>query len=115
MMMESAATMRESVTSAPVKYKRTVLKARVPVKPEPDAGANQVLLERLLAMAQRYRNEGKLQEAMDLCWELVEDHPGIAEAGAANAVLLDLAANYERDEAPHMARSIYERLLVQED
>lgn len=112
--MESAGTRRESAASAPVKDKRTVLKARVPVKPASSAGANQVLFGRLLAMAQRYRNEGKLQEAMDLYWELVEDHPGIAEAGAANAVLLDLAANYERDEAPHMARSIYERLLAQE-
>lgn len=73
-----------------------------------------VLLERLLAMARQYRNEGKLQEAMELYWELAEDHPGTPEEKAAKALLLELAANYERDDAPHMARSIYERLLVDE-
>lgn len=77
-----------------------------------DAGANHVLLERLLAMAQRYRCEGKLREAMELYWELTEDHPETAEADAASAMLLELAASYECNDAPHMARSIYERLLV---
>ena len=113
--VESAGTMMESGASASRNNKRTALKARVPANPEASAGANQMLFVRLLGMAQRYRSEGKLQEAMELYWELVEDHPGTAEAGAANAVLLDLAANYERDEAPHMARSIYERLLAQEN
>ena len=101
----------ESAASASRKNKRTALRAHVPVKPEVSAGANQVLFGRLLAMAQRYRSEGKLQEAMDLYWELAEDHPGTPEADAAKAVLLELAASYEREGARHMARSMYERLL----
>ena len=105
----------ESGASASRNNKRTALKARVPANPEASAGANQMLFVRLLGMAQRYRSEGKLQEAMELYWELVEDHPGTAEAGAANAVLLDLAANYERDEATHMVRSFYDLLLAQEN
>ncbi len=71
-----------------------------------------VLLERLLVMAQNYRGEGKLREAMEMYWELVEDHPGTAQADAAKAVLLEMAGKYGRGEAPHMARSIYERLLA---
>ena len=106
--------MTEPRATAPRRSKPAALKAGGSVKTEVEVGANHMLLERLLAMAQRYRGEGKLRQAMELYWELVEDHPGTAEAGAANAVLLDLAANYERDEAPHMARSIYERLLANE-
>jgi tetratricopeptide (TPR) repeat protein len=70
------------------------------------------LLERLLAMAQHCRNEGNLNQAMEMYWELAEDHPGTAEAKKAKSILLDMAANYERDDTPHMARSIYERLLA---
>ena len=103
--------MTTSGASAARRSKPAVLKAGGPAKPEADAGANQMLLKLLLAMAQRYRCEGKLREAMDLYWELVEDHPGTADAGAAKAVLLELAASYERNDASHMARSIYERLL----
>ena len=78
------------------------------------AGASQALLGRLLAMAQRYRGEGNLREAMELFWELAENHPGTAEADAAGATLLELAASYERNAAPHMARSMYERLMGME-
>ena len=107
--------MMESRATAPGRSEPAALEADGSVKPEAGAAANQALLGRLLAMAHRYRSEGKLGQAVELYWELAEDHPGTAEAGAANAVLLDLAANYERDEAPHMARSIYERLLAQEN
>ena len=75
------------------------------------AAANQLLLERLLAMAHRYRSDGNLRQAMELYWELAEDHAGTPEADAAKAVLLELAASYEREGARHMARSIYKRLL----
>ena len=78
------------------------------------AGASQALLGRLLAMAHQYRSKGNLQEAMELYWELAEDHPGTAEADAASATLLELAASYERNDAPHMARSMYERLMDME-
>ena len=75
-------------------------------------GAKLMLLERIFAMAQRFRAEGKLCEAMELYWELAEEQPGTAEANAAGAMLLELAADYERNNAPHMARSIYQRLMA---
>ena len=76
------------------------------------SGAKLLLLDRLLAMAQRFRAEGKLCEAMELYWELAEEQAGTAEANAAGAMLLELAADYERNNAPHMARSIYQRLMA---
>lgn len=103
----------ESAVTAPRRSKSASLKAHVLVKPDADAGANHVLLKRFLAMAQRYRSEGNLQGAMELYWDLAEDHPGTPEAKAANATLLELAADYERNAAPHMARSIYKRLLTE--
>jgi len=72
---------------------------------------SQLLLKRLLVMAGRYTGEGKLRQAMDLYWVLAEDHRGSAEADAAKARLLDMAEAYERHDATHMTRSIYERLL----
>ncbi len=111
MASDSDSLMTTSDATAARRSKLAVLKAGGPAKPEADTGANQVLLKLLLAMAQRYRSEGKLREAMELYWELAEDHPGTAAADAAKAVLLELAASYERNDAPHMARSIYERLL----
>jgi len=107
--------MTEADTGAPRSRKPAVSKARSSVKPKTDTVVNHVLLERLLAMAQRYRSEGNFREAMGLYWELAEDHPGTPEADAASATLLDLAANYERNAAPHMARSIYKRLLAEAD
>ncbi len=77
-----------------------------------EKGANQVLLGRLLAMARQFGSEGNLRQAQDMYWELVEAHPGTAQADAARTLLLEMAGKYERDDAPHMARSIYNRLLA---
>ncbi len=112
MARDSDSLMMESGVTAPRRGKSASLKAHIPVKLEAHAGANHVLLERLLSMAQRYRSEGNVREAMGLYWKLAGDHPGTAEADAAGAMLLELAASYERNDAPHMARSIYERLLA---
>jgi len=81
---------------------------------ESSAAANQALLGRLLAMAHRYRGEGKLRQATELYWTLAEDYPGSPQADAARAVLLELATSYERNEARHMARSMCERLMGME-
>lgn len=75
------------------------------------AGADQAVLDRLLAMAQTYRSEGGIRQAMDMYWELLEDFPGTPQAEEARKVLLDLAMSYERNGARREARSIYERLL----
>ena len=107
--------MMESRATAAGRSEPAALEADGSVKPEAGAAANQALLGRLLAMAHRYRSEGKLGQAVELYWELAEDHPGTAEADAASATLLELAAGYERNDAPHMARSMYERLMGMED
>ncbi|MDD5332568.1 MAG: hypothetical protein PHS32_02385 [Rhodoferax sp.] len=79
------------------------------------AAASQPLLEHLFTMAQHYRKEGKQREATELLWTLVEDHAGTPQADAAKAELLALAEGHERAGNQHMARSMYERLLDQED
>lgn len=104
----------EPTSTTPTRSRSAAAKAPGPAKP-PDVGANHVALERLLAMAERYRSDGKIREAMELYWELAEDHSLTDEAAAAKAVLLELATSYERSGSPHMARSIYERLLDGED
>lgn len=107
----SHALMNESGPAAPGNCVPTALDADDSVKSEADAAANQVLLERLIAMANCYRSEGNLRQATELYWTLAENHSGTPQADAARADLLEMAASYERNEARHMARSIYERLL----
>lgn len=104
--------MMESGAAAPGSSESGTLAAGGSVKPGAGAAADQALLDRLLAMAHRYRSEGNLRQAVELYWTLAEDRPGTPEGDAAKAVLLELAASYERNEARHMARSIYERLLA---
>ena len=86
-------------------------KASPRVTVEVPASVNNVLLERLLAMAHQYRSEGKIQEAMAMYWNLAEDYPGTTQSNGAKELLMETAAKYAREGAPHMARSIYERLL----
>ena len=73
------------------------------------------LLERLFAMAQRYRKEGSLRQATEMYWTLVSDHADTPQADAAKAELLALAEGYERAGNQHMARGMYERLMSLED
>jgi len=108
---QTMASDNDALAWAPSKGRLAPLKARGAFKPEPPTGMSQLLLKRLLVMAGRYTGEGKLRQAMDLYWVLAEDHRGSAEADAAKARLLDMAEAYERHDATHMTRSIYERLL----
>ena len=73
------------------------------------------MLERLFAMTQRYRKEGNLRQATEMYWTMVSDHPDTPQAEAAKAELLLLAEGYERAGKLHMARGMYERLMVLED
>ncbi len=68
-------------------------------------------LDHLFAMAQRYRREGQLRQAMDILWTLSDDHADTAQGQGAQDGLLELADIYETDGARHQARAIYERLL----
>ena len=101
----------ESRATAPGSGEPAALEAGSARKPEAGAAADQALLGRLLAMAHRYRRQGNLRQATELYWTLAEDYPGTPQAGAAKAMLLELATSYEREGARHMARSMYERLL----
>jgi hypothetical protein len=75
------------------------------------AAASHRVLERLLVMARRYREEGKYFEASELFWALLEEHSDTPQADMAKMELLALAEGYERAGNQHMARSMYERLL----
>jgi hypothetical protein len=68
-------------------------------------------LDHLLAMAQRYRSEGCLRQAMEIYWTLSDDHSETLQAQRAQDRLLELAEIYERDGSRHQARAVYERLL----
>lgn len=67
-------------------------------------------LDHLLAMANHYRREGCLRQAMDIYWTLSEDHSETEQAQEARERLFELGEAFERDEARHMARAVYERL-----
>lgn len=71
----------------------------------------EAVLNRLLAMAQTYRSEGSPWQAMEMYWELVEDHPDTPQAEEARKVLLEIAMSYEHNGSRREARSIYERLI----
>ncbi len=68
-------------------------------------------LDHLFAMAQRYRSEGNLRQAMAIYWALSEDHSETTQGQGAQDGLLELADVYENDGSRHQARAIYERLL----
>jgi len=79
------------------------------------AAASLPMLEHLLAMAQRYRQEGNSRQATEMFWSLIEEHSETPQADAAKSELLAMAESYERAGNQHMARSMYERLLDLED
>lgn len=68
-------------------------------------------LDHLLAMAQRYRGEGNVRQAMEIYWMLSEEHSDTAQGQGAQERLLELAHVYESDGYRHQARAVYERLL----
>ena len=80
-----------------------------------DAAVNRPLVGRLLRMAQQYQSEGSIRQATEMFWTLAEDYQGMPQVDAAKAALLEMAEGYERDNARHMARSIYTRLMRLED
>jgi tetratricopeptide (TPR) repeat protein len=101
----------ESSAGAPEGSEPAASGAGGAMKPEEGADENQALLGRLLAMAQRYRSEGNLRQAIELYWTLAQGYPRTPQSDAAHRVLLEIADAYERQGARHMARSMYERLL----
>jgi len=68
-------------------------------------------LDHLFCMAQHYRSEGNLRQAMEIYWMLSEDHTETAQGQVAQEKLLEMADVYERVGSRHQARAVYERLL----
>ena len=75
------------------------------------ASVNRSLVGRLLVMAQQYQSEGNIRQAKEMFWTLAEDYQRTPQADVAQAALLEMAEGYERNNARHMARSMYTRLM----
>ena len=75
------------------------------------AAVNRSLVGRLLRMAQQYQSERNIRQATEMFWTLAEDYQGTPQADVAQAALLEMAEGYERNNARHMARSMYTRLM----
>ena len=81
----------------------------------PVTSMKQMLLTRLVLMAQRYRQEGQMRQATEMFWGLIKDYPDTPESEVAKAELLKLAEDHERAGNMHMARGMYEQLMELED
>lgn len=77
----------------------------------PGLAESSKVLSRLLRMAETYRAAGNLRQALEMYFELVEQHPLSGEATMAGDILLEVAEDYEENGEFHSARSIYERML----
>jgi hypothetical protein len=102
------------VASSPVRSKPTQPKSPVASNTR-DLSPGHTARERLLAMAIRYRAEGQVREAMEMFWELAESYAEYQQGTTAKLLLLEMASSYERTGSPRLARSIYERILDDED
>lgn len=69
------------------------------------------LLNRLLRMADSYRERGLLKQASEMYFELAEQHEPSGESQLARERLVAIAETYEQQGQPRQARSLYERLL----
>jgi hypothetical protein len=47
---------------------------------------------------------------MEIYWMLSDDHPGTTQSFEAEKSLLELGEAYERGDARHLARAVFERL-----
>lgn len=79
------------------------------------AAVSHSLVGRLLRMAQQYQSEGNIRQATEMFWALVGDYQGAPEADAAKAALRAIAEGYERNNARHMARSMFLKLMSLEN
>ena len=83
-------------------------RASGPQHSQPDAGP---ALDHLLQMADTYRGENSLRQAMEIYFELAEAHGDTPQGQHARQWLMAIAEQYEFAGNRRQARSIYERLL----
>ena len=76
-----------------------------------EATVTSPLLNRLLQMADGYRENGSLKQASEMYFALAEQHEKSSEGQQARERLVAIAATYEALGQPRQARSVYERLL----
>ncbi len=83
--------------------------------PEPtsqvQSAASARILARLLSMADLYRESGSLRQAVEIYFELLQEHAETPQGHRAEERLLDVARSYERSGELRQARGIYEQLL----
>jgi tetratricopeptide (TPR) repeat protein len=79
----------------------------VPVQPE----ASNPLLGHLLKIAESYRIEYALRQAIEIYFETADNFPNTPEAQQARQKLTEIAEHYERSGEFRQARSLYQRLL----
>ncbi len=81
-----------------------------PPAPPPPEPRNPVLA-RLLRMADGYRRSGQPYQAIEMYFELVDDHGETQEGLQAREHLMAVCEQYEREGKMRQARALYERLL----
>ena len=72
------------------------------------------LLSQLLEMADAYRLNESPHQAIEISYELAERNADTFEGQEARCRLMEMAEEFERIDMPHEARTIYERLLVEQ-
>lgn len=68
------------------------------------------LQEAMLRMGHDLRQQGHVNEAMDMYVKLLEDYPDTQASVAAANALVDLAQYLEQNGMPHMALNVYRKL-----
>ena len=81
----------------------TALRPKTEIRPE--------VLVCLMELADRYRAENSIRQAMEIYFELVEDYDDTPQAQQARDRLMEIAEEYECAGKRHHARGMYERLL----
>ncbi len=66
--------------------------------------------EAMLRMGQHMREQGHVNDAMDMYLKLMQDYPETQAARAAANALVDLAQYLEQNGMPHMALNVYRKL-----
>ena len=82
--------------------------------PRPAEQGRSRVLDRLLEMADTLRAYGKVHQSIEVYFTLVEAHAGTGQAGRAFDRLVQIAERYDEAGERHQARSLYERLLLNE-
>jgi len=80
----------------------------------PPSLASQVL-SRLLRMGDDYHRNQSPHQAIEVYFQLAENHDETLEGKEALSRLMGIADEYQRTGNSHMARSLYDRLMTLED